>query len=253
MARLALLQLIMTIFVESRNTYGSRRVHAELRREGHFINHKVVEKLMSHNRIAPVRRRKFKNTTDSRHKMPVSENVLQRNFEASAPNEAWVSDITYIETTQGWLYLAVFIDLHSRMVVGHSISESMTAQLVVDAFNMGLAKRGGVFPKVVHSDRGSQYASEFFRDVLKKQPGCKQSMSRKGNCWDNAVSESFFKTLKVECLYRNKLMTRKACQLTVFEYIEIFYNRQRLNSVIGYKTPEEIELKGKKVTQSVGA
>jgi len=209
------------------------------------VNRKVVEKLMRQNNITPARRRKYKSTTDSRHQYPVAENTVNRKFTVDKPNEVWVSDITYIETQQGWLYLAVFIDLYSRMVVGWSMAERMTAQLVVDAFEMGLARRGGEWPKIVHSDRGSQYASDLFRELI-AHPDCNQSMSRKGNCWDNAVAESFFKTLKVELVYRETFETRTDGQLRIFDYIEIFYNRKRLNSAIGYLTPEEIELKDKK-------
>lgn len=245
-ARKALVGRIQQIFNENRKAYGSPRIHQVLRREGNPVNLKVVEKLMREHKITPVRRRKFKITTDSKHDYPVAENKLQRDFTAAKPNDVWVTDITYIDTKQGWLYLAVFIDLYSRKVVGASMSERMTAKLVVDAFEMGVARRGGIWPKIVHSDRGSQYASDVFRALL-DHPDCVQSMSRKGDCWDNAVAESFFKTLKAELVYRETYETREQAQLSIFEYIEIFYNRNRLNSVIGYLTPEEKELKDKKV------
>jgi transposase InsO family protein len=175
--------------------------------------------------------------------MPVSKNMLRRRFVTNAPNRVWVSDITYIDTAEGWLYLAAFIDLHSRKVVGWSMNERMTADLVVDAFCMAKHRRGVEAPEIVHSDRGSQYASEAFRNQLKK---CKQSMSRKGNCWDNAVAESFFGALKSELVYRTPFKTRKEAEMRIFDYIEIFYNRTRLHSTLGYVSPCEFEEKGRK-------
>jgi transposase InsO family protein len=200
---------------------------------------------MQKNEIRAMRKRKFKSTTDSKHNLPIAPNILERNFTTSEPDEAWVSDITYVETAEGWLYLAVFIDLYSRMVVGWSMSENMTADLVVDAFQMGIARRGRA-PIIAHSDRGSQYASSAFRAELEEHD-CIQSMSRKGNCWDNAVAESFFGSLKSELVYRTKFDTRKDAQLSLFEYIEIFYNKRRLHSALGYMTPEQKAQKGKKV------
>jgi transposase InsO family protein len=157
-------------------------------------------------------------------------------------NSVWVSDITYIETAEGWLYLAAFIDLHSRRVVGWSMNERMTAELVVSAFQMAVERRG-MKPRLVHSDRGSQYASSAFRKLLKK---VKQSMSRKGDCWDNAVAESFFGALKSELVHRQSFKTRKDAELYIFEYIEIFYNKTRLHSALGYVSPVEFEEKGRK-------
>jgi transposase InsO family protein len=242
--RKLLLVQIKDVFERSKRTYGSPRVHEQLKREGYQSNRKTVEKLMREHGIQPRRRRKFKSTTDSNHKLPVMENILERRFVATEPNQAWVSDITYIDTQEGWLYLAVFIDLYSRMVVGWSMCERMTADLVVNAFRMGAARRGVVAPRIVHSDRGSQYASEAFRAELTE---CLQSMSRKGNCWDNAPAESFFGTLKSELIYRNTFKTRKEAELSIFEFIEIFYNKQRLHSSLQYLTPEEFEQKGEKV------
>jgi transposase InsO family protein len=239
-----LLKAIKRIFINSRQTYGSRRILEELRREGFNVNHKRVERLMSQNAIQPKRRRKNKSTTDSKHKKPVSPDLVQRRFTPNRPNEVWVSDITYIETHEGWLYLVTFIDLYSRLVVGWSMSKYMTADLVTAAFDMGV-KRRGCKPKIVHSDRGSQYASEAFRKLIQK--GCRQSMSRKGNCWDNAVAESFWKTIKAELIYRKTFKARKEAELAIFEYIEIFYNKTRLHSVLGYLSPEQFELKGQKV------
>ena len=174
--------------------------------------------------------------------MPVSRNDLNRGFVVDKPNSVWVSDITYIDTREGWLYLAAFIDLYSRKVVGWSMSNRMTADLVISAFDMALQQRG-TKPNLVHSDRGSQYASENFRKKLKK---CKQSMSRKGNCWDNAVAESFFGTLKSELVHRQTFETRKEAEMSIFKYIETFYNRTRLHSTLGYVSPAKFEEKGRK-------
>jgi len=193
--------------------------------------------------LAPKRTRSNKSTTDSKHDMKVDENIVNREFERAKPNEVWVSDITYIETYEGWLYLTVFLDLHSRKIVGWSMAKYMTAELVVCAYQMGISNRGR-HPDLVHSDRGSQYASKEFRDILKGV--CTQSMSRKAECWDNAVSESFWKTLKAELTYRKVFRTREQAQTMIFEYIEIFYNKTRLHSALGYMSPEQFELKGQK-------
>jgi len=240
-----LLQRIIEIFEESRETYGCPRVYAQLRSEGFTCNRKAVERLMRENEIQPKQKRKFKATTDSKHNLPIAPNVLSREFTVEEPDEAWVSDITYVETAQGWLYLCVFIDLYSRMVVGWSMSSNMTADFVLDAFDMGVRKRGRA-PILVHSDRGSQYASHLFRNAL-SQYDCIQSMSRKGNCWDNAVAESFFGSLKQELIYRHSYTSKIQATMSIFDYIEIFYNKRRIHSVLGFLTPEEKEQKGKKV------
>lgn len=234
---------ISQVFDQSRCTYGVRRIHAALRRKGLRINKKVVERLMREHGIRPKRKRRFRHTTDSKHSMPVSSNELNRKFYAEKPDQAWVGDITYIDTQEGWLYLATFIDLFSRKVVGWSMSENMTADLVVSAFEMGIQRRGIASPGLVHSDRGSQYASDAFRKKLKKH--CKQSMSRKGNCWDNAVAESFFGALKSEMVHRTVFKTRKEAEMSIFEYIEIFYNKSRLHSALGYVSPDEYEEKSR--------
>ncbi len=239
-----LLIRIKEIHEESHRTYGWRRIHRQLRNEGDKCNHKMVEKLMRENNIHPKRQRKYKSTTDSKHKLPISNNILNRQFSVSKPNVAWVSDITYIETHEGWLYLAVFIDLYSRMVVGWSMSDRIDAELVASAYKMGTSRRGITNPFLIHSDRGSQYASNTFKTLLRNLP-CIQSMSRKGNCWDNSVAESFFGTLKSEMVYHKTFRTRNEAQLAIFEYIEIFYNKRRLHSTLGYLTPEEFEAKDK--------
>jgi putative transposase len=235
----------LEIHVESRQTYGSPRIHAQLKEEGIHCNVKTVEKLMKQHEIAARRKRKYKSTTDSKHDLPIAPNVLNREFAVEEPDEVWVSDITYIDTHEGWLYLAVFIDLFSRTVVGWSMSHEMTSKLVIDAFRMAVGKRGRA-PLVAHSDRGSQYASESFRVELDRACSI-QSMSRKGNCWDNAVAESFFGALKSEMIYHHDFKTREQAQDSTFNYIEIFYNKRRLHSGLGYITPERQDLKGKKV------
>jgi putative transposase len=240
-----LLERVMDVFIESNETYGAPRVFQHLRKEGFPCGRRTVEELMRKHEIAPKRKRKHVVTTDSKHNLPIAPNVLDRQFEVDSPDEVWVSDITYIDTNQGWLYLCVFIDLYSRMVVGWSMSERMTADLVVNAFEMGVDNQGNA-PIVAHSDRGSQYASDSYRGVLNDY-GCIQSMSRKGNCWDNAVAESFFGALKSERIYRDHYETRIHASMAIFEYIEIFYNKRRLHSVLDYLTPWEKGQKGRKV------
>ena len=181
-----LLEKIRKIFQDSRGNYGSPRILRELRKEGIVVNHKTVEELMKKNSIRAKTKKKFKATTNSKHNLPIAPNLLNREFRATKPNQAWVGDITYIATEEGWLYLATWIDLWSRKIVGWSMAPRMTADLVVNAFRLALFRQKRQVPVIIHSDRGSQYASEPFRKEIKKY-GCKQSMSRKGNCWDNGV------------------------------------------------------------------
>lgn len=244
----ALVPKIRRAFADSRETYGCRRVHKELVRKGVFCNRKTVAALMRKNSISPKRKRKYKCTTDSKHKFRCSPNLLNRDFSGGKPNLVWMSDITYIETKQGWLYLAVFIDRYSRRVVGWKAGSEMTANLVLEAFQEAQISTGKT-PLLVHSDRGVQYASATFREKL-RQTRCIQSMSRKGNCWDNAVAESFFGALKSEMIYRSTFETRDQAKLAIFDYIETFYNTSRLHSALGYLTPTEFTLKGKTVVQS---
>ncbi|QGP60399.1 putative transposase OrfB [Piscirickettsia salmonis] len=185
-------------------------------------------------------KRKFKVTTDSKHRLPIAKNVLDRNFSATRPNQKYVGDITYIRTQQGWLYLAVVIDLFSRKVVGWAMEDHMEASLVNDALLMALWKRKPKTGLIWHSDRGSQYASESHREILKNHK-IKQSMSRKGDCWDNAVSESFFHTLKMELVHHMNFKNRQEAKSAIFEYIEVFYNRKRIHSANDYLSPEEYE------------
>ena len=241
-----LLENIIRIFEDSHERYGAPRVHAQLEREGIHCDKKTVAKLMRKHGMQARRKRSFKRTTDSNHSQPIAPNVVEREFEASCMDEVWVSDITYVPTNEGWLFLCVFVDLYSRLIVGWSMADSMPAQLVVDAFNMGTARRGNNAPIVVHSDRGSQYASQEFRDELAKYD-CIQSMSRKGDCFDNAVAESFFGALKSELVYNHTFKTRKEAEMSIFEYVEIFFNKKRLHSTLGYLTPEEKEQKDRQV------
>jgi putative transposase len=238
--RQELLKEVMLIHKGSRGNYGSPRVQEALKKKGIHHNHKTVEKIMKENGIRAKRKKKFKVTTDSNHKLPVAENVLNRQFKTEEKDKAWVSDITYVSTEEGWLYLAVFIDLYSRKVLGWSMSSWITSELVLNAFRMAIAKRGYKVNPLVHSDRGSQYASDLFVDELKLR-SCDQSMSRKGNCWDNAVAESFFSTLKTELIHHEKFKTKKEAEVKIFDYVEIFYNKQRLHSTLNYMTPDEFE------------
>lgn len=233
-----LLKEIRDVMTETRQTYGARRVTAELRNRGFHVNHKRVERLMRKNNIRPKRMRRFKKTTDSNHQLGASEDRLKRRFHPSRPDRVWTSDITYLKTRDGWLYLCVFIDLFSRKIVGWSLSSSLTADFVCEALVSALNRRPGARP-LIHSDRGVQYACKNFRKLLWRNK-LRQSMSRKGDCWDNAVSESFFSSLKFE-LDLHPSITAKALRQAVFEYLEVFYNRKRLHSTIGYKTPEEVE------------
>jgi len=234
-------QEIQQIYQDSRQTYGSPRIHAALVAKGFQVGRQRVVRLMKKLGIFARRKRKFKATTDSEHDLPVAQNVLARDFTTTEPDRAWVADMTYIWTTEGWLYLAVIIDLFSRRVVGWSMAEHMRTELVLTALEAALGQRvpsqtGLVF----HSDRGSQYASRDYRDaLLKADITC--SMSRKANCWDNAVAESFFGTLKIELIYPRIFSTRAIARTIIAEWIEVFYNRQRLHSTLGYLAPAQFE------------
>jgi putative transposase len=230
------------VHAESRGRYGSPRVHRELVAKGLTVSKHRVARLMRENGLRGKRRRKFRHTTDSDHALPVAPNTLARDFTADAPNEAWVTDITYIPTREGWLYLAAIIDLFSRRVVGWSMSDRITRQLTLDALTMALAARTPAVGLLHHSDRGSQYASADYRAAL-DAAHIECSMSRKGNCWDNAVAESFFATLKTELVHDADWCTRAEARSAIFEYLEIFYNRRRRHSSIGYVSPEEFELR----------
>ena len=231
---------IAAIHAESRQRYGSPRVHAELRDRGHRTSRKRVARLMRHHQLASRRRRRFRATTDSRHSFPVAPNVLARQFAQGAPDRAWVTDITYMPTGEGWLYLAVILDLCSRVVVGWAMSERITRELTLNALDMALVQRRPGHGLLHHSDRGSQYASGDYQQAL-AAAGIVCSMSRRGNCWDNAVAESFFATVKVELVHDARWETRAAARTALFEYIEVFYNGQRRHSSLGYLSPRAFE------------
>jgi transposase InsO family protein len=224
----------------SRGLYGSPKLYRQLRRGGEVVNHKRVERLMKAAGIKAKRVKKSKRTTDSRHSLPVAENVLGRKFQAGRPDEVWTSDITYVWTQEGWLYLVVFLDLYPRLVVGWAVSEDLSTDFVEAAFMQGQARRGAAVSPLVHSDRGCQYASGAFRGRLQAWD-CPQSMSRKGNCWDNAVTESFFGVLKAEMVHHESFRTRQEAKDKLFDYIEVFYNRSRIHSAAGYFAPAEYE------------
>lgn len=232
--------LIKTSFKESRDTYGYRRIFKDLRAQKETCGKHRVAKLMREHEIKPRTRRKFKVTTDSNHNKPIYDNLLRRRFYAEAPNQRWVSDITYIPTVEGWLYLAVIMDLYSRRIVGWSMSLRMQESLVIDAMRMTLFRRKIKSTLLLHSDRGSQYASDNFQ-LLLHEHGINCSMSRKGNCWDNAAMESFFHTLKTECTYHERFQTRDEAKKTIFDYIEVFYNQKRRHSFLNYVSPAEHE------------
>ncbi len=233
---------IKRVYNDSKQIYGSPRVTEVLKQEGRRVSERRVAKLMRANAWQSKIRKKWKSTTDSNHKYSISPNYLNRNFKPLELNQAWVSDITYIRTLQGWLYLTTVIDLYDRQVIGWSLSKTLHTKLtIIPAWEMAVSKRNITKPLIFHSDRGIQYASNEFRAILKTTSLITQSMSRKGNCWDNAVAESFFKTIKSELIYRRTYSNRKAAELDIFEYIEIWYNRKRLHSALGYKTPIQIE------------
>jgi len=225
----------------SHRVYGSPRITEDLQAKGTKCSKNRVARLMKVHGIIAKAKKKFKATTNSKHNLPVADNLLNQDFVAEKPNTVWVSDITYIWTLEGWLYLAVILDLYSRQVVGWAMSDRLTANFVIKALHQAIGRRNPVRGCILHSDRGIQYASADFRDVLNSY-GFIQSMSRKGNCYDNAVAESFFHTLKTEHVYDYRYETRAEAIQSIFEYIEIFYNRQRRHSAIGYRSPVSYEL-----------
>jgi transposase InsO family protein len=230
---------IRAIYAESKRRYGSRKVHAKLRRHRR-VNHKRVARLMRKNGLKSRRVRRFKGTTHSRHGLPVAPNRLNREFSADQPNTKWVSDITFVPTHEGWLYLAVVLDLFARRVVGWALQERMTRALVMAAFELAARARGRGAGLLFHSDRGGQYASDDFVDLLGVF-AVTQSMSRAAEVYDNAVMESFFASYKTECVPDDGFETRAQARGETFEYIEVFYNRQRLHSTLDYLTPVEAE------------
>jgi transposase InsO family protein len=234
---------IRAIHRRSRGTYGSPRVHAELQAQGRRVGEKRVARVMRLEGVRAKRRRAFRVTTDSRHGQPVAPNVLDRQFaveQVGTPDRVWAGDITYVATREGWLYLAVVLDLASRRVVGWAMRHTLERGLALDALRMALGQRQPAAGVLHHSDRGSQYASGEYQALL-TQHGMTCSMSRKGDCWDNAVVESFFATLKAEVVDAADWATREEARAALFEYIEVWYNRQRRHSSLGYRSPVQYE------------
>lgn len=233
---------IKELFTEHRGMVGSPMITADLRAESEFstTSKNKVAKLMKDMGLRCRATKKYAVTTNSKHNYPVAPNLLNRKFTVSSPNRTWVSDITYLKIGSKWHYLTVFIDLYSRIVVGWDLSSSLDRHSTIKAFRKALMRRRPPQGLLVHSDRGVQYASSDFRDILKKHD-CVQSMSRKGNCWDNAVAESFFHTLKTQLLYHEQFLTVKQAEQTLFNYIEIYYNRRRRHSTNNYRSPANFE------------
>ena len=232
----ALDRRICAIFVEHRQRYGAPRIAKALHKEGLKCSENRIARRMCALGLKAIQAKKFKVTTDSTHSKPVAPDLLKQDFRAEAPNQKWTSDITYVWTDEGWLYLAVVMDLYSRAIVGWAMNRWMTQQLVRDALSMALLRRG--FPKgtLLHSDRGSQYCSQRYQRLIESN-GLHCSMGRRATCYDNAVAESFFHTLKVELVHRERYVTRRMAQSSIFEYIETYYNRQRKHSAIGHRIP----------------
>jgi len=235
-----LLEAVRDIAKATEDSYGSRRMKAALNILSYPVSRNKARKLMKEASVEVKRRKKYKVTTNSDHKQPVFDNVLDRQFDVDQPDQAYVGDITYLWTQEGWLYLAVVIDLYSRKVVGWSMGSRMKAQLVCDALRMAIWQRRPGAGLVVHSDRGTQYASKHYRRLLKAH-GFVGSMSRKGDCWDNAVAESFFGSLKQERVHWRHYQTRLEAQQDVLNYISMFYNNHRLHSYLGYVSPNQYE------------
>jgi putative transposase len=236
----ALLVEIRAIHAEFKARYGSPRIHAELVARGHPCSVNTVAKVMRDNDIVAKTAKKFRCTTDSNHDLPVAANLLGRQFNPDSPNEAWVADITYIPTREGWLYLAAVEDLYSRRVVGWSMADRLVSRLVVDALALAVERRLPGEGLLAHSDRGSQYASDHYQRLLARH-GITCSMSRRADCWDNAPMESFFASLKKELVHGADFATRAEARAAIVEYIEVFYNTRRRHSSLGYVSPAEYE------------
>jgi len=247
-------ELIELIFLQSRQTYGTRRIKdALIQRYGVIVSRRTIKNILEYLGLSVKMKRRFKvMTTDSNHNLPVAPNRLDRDFYASSTDEKYVGDITYIPTSEGWLYLATVIDLYSRKIVGWSMDETMKVSLVNDALKMAIRSRNPKRGLIWHTDRGSQYASYEHKNLL-KQYGIIQSMSRKGNCLDNAVAESFFHTLKTELTHHETYHTRKQAIQSIFEYIEVFYNRERMHSANNNLSPVEFEKRQKLLQEEIAA
>lgn len=232
---------IEKIYKNSRATYGARRVHAVMKGMGHKISRPTVGRLMTELGIKSKVKRRFKNTTDSNHKFAIAPNLVKREFKGvKKPNSVWLSDITYVQTNEGWLYVATIMDLCTRKIIGWCLDETLHQTLVHKALRMAVLNQNPPPGVIFHSDRGVQYAAHHFKDILVEY-GFIQSMSRKGDCWDNAPMESFFHTFKTEFIYHENFATRSLAKSKIFEWIESFYNRKRIHSSLGYKTPLEME------------
>lgn len=236
----SLCDVVLVTFHEHKRRYGSIRLHRELNARGHKCGRHKVARLMREQHLRARATRKYRVTTDSSHGKAPAENVLQREFLPASTNRAWAGDITYLWTMEGWMYLAVFIDLFSRKVVGWALSKSLKSSLVLLAFERALARRRPSCGLIVHTDRGRQYVAADFLSMLQRR-NITLSMSRKANCWDNAVAESFFHTLKVEAIHGERFETRKQLEQAVFEYIELYYNRVRMHSTLDYISPDVYE------------
>lgn len=233
---------LRALFAANQQCYGSRRMVEAMRAKGMSIGRYRVRKLMRKLNLTPVWKRKFVHTTNSNHDMPIAQNILARNFDPESPNKAWVTDITYIRTGTGWLYLATVLDLFSRKVVGWAMAPSMPAGLVCQALQMAISQRRPLAGLIVHSDRGSQYASAQYQALLAKH-GFVCSMSRRGNCWDNAVAERFFLNLKMERVWQRDYANQEEARKDIADYIVSFYNATRINSVLGNMSPTAYEQK----------
>ena len=235
-----LLAQIRVIHAESRSTYGSPRVHGTLQAQGQRIGEHRVARLMRASALRAKTVKKWRATTDSAHQYPVVPNTLNRQFAVAHPNRVWAGDITYVWTAEGWLYLAVVLDLYSRRVIAWGMGSRLTQELATAALTMAVEHRRPASGVLHHTDRGSKYAATLYRELLAGH-GLTASMSRRGNCWDNAVVESFFHTLKTELVYHRRYITREEARQDIFEWIEVFYNRTRRHSTLGYRSPAEFE------------
>jgi transposase InsO family protein len=246
--------LIEIIFIQSRQTYGTRRIKSTLaKRYGAIVSRRRIRNILNYLGLSVKMKKRFKVvTTNSNHNLPIAPNLLKRDFYASSVDEKYVGDITYIPTSEGWLYLATVIDLYSRKIVGWSMNDTMKVSLVNDALKMALRTRNPQRGLIWHTDRGSQYASYEHKDLLKSY-GIIQSMSRKGNCLDNAVAESFFHTLKTELVHHQIYHTKKQAKQSIFEYIEVFYNRERMHSANDNLSPVEFEKRQKLLQGEIAA
>lgn len=233
---------IKALFDEEKSRAGAPRITKRLNQQGEHVGKQRVARIMRQHGWRAKASKKFKATTNSNHQLPVAPNLLQQNFIAHKPNEKWVSDITYCWTEEGWLYLAVVMDLYSRKIVGWAISERMTKQLVIDALQMAIWNRKPPKGLIIHSDRGSQYCSLSYQQLL-TQHGLICSMSKRGDCYDNAAMESWNHSFKIEAIHGEKFVSRSITKNHIFEYIEIYYNRKRLHSRLGYRSPDEFEVK----------